>query len=77
MRTKHEIYVLSGHAGTVMSLQMQSLEPHIISGSQDKMVRTHQLKAQSQCCGMLRNSLSCPWRQPELFVHNLGRHRDV
>ena len=41
MRTKQSIYTLSGHTGTVMKLQMQTLMPHIVSGSQDKMVNEH------------------------------------
>lgn len=39
LRTKQQVYALSGHTGTVMALEMQTAMPHIVSGSQDKMVR--------------------------------------
>jgi pleiotropic regulator 1 len=39
MRTKAQVHVLSGHRGTVASVQCQDSDPQVVTGSMDSTIR--------------------------------------
>jgi pleiotropic regulator 1 len=45
MRTKAQVHALSGHGNTIASLQVQSTEPQVITGSHDTTIRLWDLVA--------------------------------